>query len=619
MKRLPLANYRLAGDPLLLGPTGAISAASFFAQAVKLATTLPAGSFVINLCESRAAFMLGFAAALLRGQTSLLPAGQGRADWERLFPQYPGAYLLSDSGAIIDAMIAPMAAPPQHVDVAGWLDFGRYSEGALVTPMIPEAAIAAVLFTSGSTGQPSAHPKTWGQLNRGAAALAAALGWKAVPACAIVGSVPPQHMFGLEATVMLPWYVGIPVHLQRPMLAADLVTALAQHALPSWWMTTAVHMRAPLGATVGLASLCGVLASTMSVPKPLAVAAEAAWQVPVMEIYGSTETGALALRRTARDTTWSPLPGVTVWNAAATTKDGNASASSWARGAHIEPAVQLGDALELTADGRFFLGERVDDLVKVGGKRASLAALNRSLCAVPGVDDACYFFADAPASSEGAAANDEVSAIQRPVAFYVSQSQLPPLSPQQVASALRKSIDAMFIPRPLYRVAQLPRNANGKLTRAALAALLAQCKAAQPPRAAAATGTGVRAGASAGDTGSRIAANHPALPGHFPGEPLVPGVIILARVAESIRARFPRLELGTLLNARFHLPLAPEQPFIVHSELQGERVRFEVRNAVRNAVCSTASADVEAAAAAPLIASGQWACRVLRAAMGDMP
>ena len=616
MKMLPLANYRVAGDPVLLGPHGAISAAAFFAQAIKLAAALPATRFAINLCESRAAFMLGFAAALLRGQTSLLPAGQGRADWERLLTQYPGAYLLSDSGAVIDAMLAPMAAPPLHLDVAGWMAFGSAGEGALEMPVIPEAAIAAILFTSGSTGQPSAHPKTWGQLNRGAAALAAALGWHDVPACAIVGSVPPQHMFGLEATVMLPWYVGIPVHLQRPMLAADLVTALGQHALPSWWMTTAVHMRAPLGATAGLAGLCGVLASTMSVPKPLAVAAETAWQVPVMEIYGSTETGALALRRTASDTAWTPLPGVTVCNAAAATTaaaaiDGYANTSSWARGAHIEGAVQLGDALELMADGRFLLGERVHDLVKVGGKRASLAALHRSLCAVPGIDDACYFFADAPATSEGAAANDEVSAIQRPVAFYVS----PSLLPQQVVSALRMSIDAVFIPRPLYRVAQLPRNGNGKLTREALMAMLAQCKAAYAPLATAAMRSALGGGIGAGAQASRIAADHPALPGHFPGAPLVPGVIILARVAESIRARFPRFELGTLLNARFHLPLAPEQPFLVHAEMHGGRVRFEVRNAAD----IMAGADGKAAAVAPLIASGQWACRPLRAAMGDMP
>jgi acyl-CoA synthetase (AMP-forming)/AMP-acid ligase II len=284
----PLSNYRTPQDPFLLRAGGAVTAAEFFAQAHALADALPGGAHVINLCETRHGFLLGYAAALMRGQISLLPPGRGRGDWEPLLRQFPGATVLSDEFLEAERFfdLSPFLAD-REVD-------------SLRMPQIDGAQCAAILFTSGSTGQPAAHPKSWEQLWRGAAHLSAALHWGERSSCAVVGGVSPQHMFGLEATVMLPWYGGVPVHAQKPLLAADIEIALRQCARPCWWMTTAVQLRAPLKAATALEGLDGILASTMNVPAALAAAAEAAWKVPVMEIYGSTETGALAIRRTAR-------------------------------------------------------------------------------------------------------------------------------------------------------------------------------------------------------------------------------------------------------------------------------------------------------------------------------
>jgi len=48
----------------------------------------------------------------------------------------------------------------------------------------------------------------------------------------------------------------------------------------------------------------------------------------------------------------------------------------------------------------------------------------------------------------------------------------PSLSEAQILAALRYSVDPVFLPRPLKRVAALPRNETGKLPRDALEALL---------------------------------------------------------------------------------------------------------------------------------------------------
>ena len=99
MSLLPLAGYRRADDAVLLGPAGGVGAAIFFAQAARLARALPGGGLVINVCETRHGFMLGFAAALMRGQVSLLPPARGREAREALQRRYAGAYVISETAA----------------------------------------------------------------------------------------------------------------------------------------------------------------------------------------------------------------------------------------------------------------------------------------------------------------------------------------------------------------------------------------------------------------------------------------------------------------------------------------------------------------------------------------
>jgi 3-hydroxyacyl-[acyl-carrier-protein] dehydratase len=73
-----------------------------------------------------------------------------------------------------------------------------------------------------------------------------------------------------------------------------------------------------------------------------------------------------------------------------------------------------------------------------------------------------------------------------------------------------------------------------------------------------------------------ISADHPCLPGHFPGQPVVPGVVVLDEVLALARASFGERALARLPQLKFAAPLLPEQRAELSFEPREERLRFRV-------------------------------------------
>ena len=72
-----------------------------------------------------------------------------------------------------------------------------------------------------------------------------------------------------------------------------------------------------------------------------------------------------------------------------------------------------------------------------------------------------------------------------------------------------------------------------------------------------------------------IPVDHPSLPGHFPGRPIVPGVVLLDRVIDAIEAGHGPLPPLRLPQVKFLKPLLPGQQALV--ELQGGTPRWRFR------------------------------------------
>ena len=96
-----------------------------------------------------------------------------------------------------------------------------------------------------------------------------------------------------------------------------------------------------------------------------------------------------------------------------------------------------------------------------------------------------------------------------------------------------------------------------------------------------------------------IAADHPSLPGHFPGHPVVPGVVVLERVVDAIEARHGPLGALRLPQVKFVQPLLPGEPARVVLDGEAPRWRFQVlRGDVVLASGEVLSADVASTQAA---------------------
>ncbi len=175
-------------------------------------------------------------------------------------------------------------------------------------------------------------------------------------------------------------------------------------------------------------------------PVDLAARAEAAWAAPVIEIYGCTEAGQVATRRTTAGPEWRTYDGLRLGG------DGDAAVVS---GGHVPEPTRLADVLEVVDAQTFRLLGRSNDLVNIAGKRSSLSHLNYHLNRVEGVRDGAFWLPPATASA----------AVVRLAAFVVA----PGRAAGQIVADLRQRVDAAFLPRPIVFVDALPREATGKL------------------------------------------------------------------------------------------------------------------------------------------------------------
>ena len=418
-------------DPLVWRGATPLARGKLLREAAAIAAQLPAGRYLVNLCEQRDAFVLAFAAGVISGRTQLMPAARGESALAELRAEYP------DSSTITDDEVARMRA-------------GASQTGAVpVLPPADEDRLVMIGFTSGSTGKSQPHAKRWRALANSArlnsAAIRAALGLGADAPISVIGTVPAHHMYGIELTVLLPLFANMSVHADRPLFPADVAAVLAQPARPRLLVSTPLHLRALAESGLDFPDIDLIVSATAPLDPALARLVESRLRAPLLEMFGSTETCVFATRRTAQQDVWKIYDGISLEAGTDSTR----VSAPW-----YESPQKLMDVLERRGTDGFVALGRNSDLVEVAGKRASLADITRRLMAVAGVQDAVAFQPD------GAAAG----VANRVAAVVVSRG----VSAKEIAAQLSAGLDAVFLPRPLVLVEQIPRDAVGKVSRAKL-------------------------------------------------------------------------------------------------------------------------------------------------------
>lgn len=415
---LPLLGTAPLDAPLAWHRGRTIPRGTYLRHAAALARQLPDHDHALLVCANRYNFMVAFAALLMRGQTALLPPGQAPDMLASLARRY-AAYRMDDRWV------------ESVTDTAG-------SEGAHVpVPVVAADHTAAILFTSGSTGEPRAQAKTWKELY---GVTLRAMDRFALEGTGhqIVATVPAQHSYGFESSVLYTLLGPGVVHSGHPLYPADVCEALHALDAPRVLITTPLHLDVCLRAGLEWPELAGIISATAPLETGLAERAEKLLGAALHEIYGCSEAGALASRRTSTDTAWTPYADVRLEPA---------DEGFTVRAPYLDGPRPLSDRLGLEPDGRFILLGRSNEQVKLAGKRTSLDELNHHLLSIDGVEEGSFVVPD----------GDDT----RLAAVVVA----PDLQPADIRRRLARLIDPVFMPRPLVRVSRLERTGTGKLQR----------------------------------------------------------------------------------------------------------------------------------------------------------
>jgi acyl-coenzyme A synthetase/AMP-(fatty) acid ligase len=424
-----------------------IHAHQFLHHVYTVAANLPSSKYCLNVCGDRYNIAVLLAAAMLANRVSLLPPNTAPATLKKLTSTYEAVITVTD-----DKEASHFADAIQFASL-----LAKPFIGETPNPHFAYDQIVGILFTSGSTGEPTPNIRYWGALCSGVMAEAIALGLpeitKTAQPLSILGTVPAQHSYGLESTLALALQNGHALCADHSFYPADITAALEKLPRPRALVTTPFHLRLLIESSDEAHTLPAVdliVCATAPLSNQLAQNVERRFNAPVKEIYGCTEAGQMATRESTQTELWTLFPGVRL------TQKGDIT---WAQDGHVGEARPLGDVIEQKSDTQFLLHGRTADLINIAGKRTSLAHLNFQLNSIAGVDDGIFVLPTANHNEN----------IVRLTAYVVSK-----LTIETILYELRKRIDPIFLPRPVKLVSTIPRNVTGKVTQQSLLEMAAQ-------------------------------------------------------------------------------------------------------------------------------------------------
>lgn len=371
-----------------------------------------------------------------------------------------------------------------------------------------------VVFTSGSTGQPTAIPKRLRQLLDEVATQERTFGERFGRDAVVFSTVSHQHIYGLLCSVLGPLHAGRALTQRRMEFPEQLEVVLAPQ--PCVLITSPAHLKRLPGERPWQTQLRAVFSSGGPLPPEGAARARAVLGLQPIEIYGSSETGGIAWRE-GSSAPWTPFSGVELRRAETGLLE--------VRGPHLPGAEWFTTADRVELDGAHLtLRGRADRVAKIEEKRVSLELIERAAVSTGLLSEARVVVLEGPRVVLG------LVGVPSPGGRALERKALI----DRVRERLADAVERVAIPRRWRFVGALPVDAQGKVTDAALRAAFdepAPGPAAAPAPAAEAVHhrwlPEVRWGertATRAELELTLTPDLQVLDGHFPGAPVVPGV-----------------------------------------------------------------------------------------------
>ncbi len=412
------------------------------AAAWRTAFTGIEGDRVALYFEDSAEFAAALFGAWHAGKEVVLPADALPDTWRRL-----EGIVVAMAG---DHEFSPSVPRVRRLDSAPMLPW----------PTLDTDRVAVQVFTSGSTGRPELIPKRLEQLTAEVRALNACFEARVGRGC-VHASVTHQHMYGLPFRVLWPLASGRPFAAQRTVFPEDMLRAMATTP-DGVLITSPAHLkRLPEHFDWAPARQClsALFSSGGPLPEKALPLCDRVFGMRPIEIYGSSETGAVAWRQRADtdDSPWQALPGmqVRINGEHLDLKASWLSAADWQGGA---------DRVAARTGGFALLGRR-DRIVKIEENRVSLTAIEHAVCASGLVAEARTLLLP------GERARIGVAVVPNPDGWQVEKHEGRRALADRLRAAIEDSVEPVAVPRYWRFSWTLPANATGKITEATLLSL----------------------------------------------------------------------------------------------------------------------------------------------------
>ncbi len=260
----------------------------------------------------------------------------------------------------------------------------RSRETASLQRSIDPDAPLLRLHTGGSTGKPSIWTKT--VKNMMAEAVFHLGAHRVTPDDVIVATVPPYHIYGLLFSVVIPLLAEASVADRTCGFPQEIVNTVVKKAA-TLLVSVPTHFRALKGHGFPAHGLRLAFSSAGTLDREDEAAFRSKSRIPVMEVYGSTETGGIAFRcRAHKEAFFTPFD---------TIKTEIVDNELSLRSPFVSPEIRRDDhgfclapdRVELSSGNSFAIIGRSDTIVKIAGKRVDLDDVKAVLKEMPGIRD----------------------------------------------------------------------------------------------------------------------------------------------------------------------------------------------------------------------------------------